>query len=109
MRHLFPHLLATLVFTMGFVVFAGCASAPFKPEKAKPATVDQLRTIGAPRNGLDVLIYKGSDAQYHYFHHSRLGGGGTYRLPRGEWKPKKEYPLEANIGGAFADFPPAAH
>jgi hypothetical protein len=95
----------TLLFTAGFVISAGCASAPFRPQKAKLATVEQLRITGAPRNGLDVLIYKGSDAEYHYFHHSQLCGGGTYRLPRSEWKPKKEYPLDANIGGAIADFP----
>jgi hypothetical protein len=109
MRSLLPHLLATLVFTAGFAVFVGCSSAPFRPDKAKSATLEQLRIIGAPRNGLDVLIYKGSDAQYHYFHHSRLGGGGTYRLPRGEWNPGKEYPLEANIGGAIATFPAPPH
>jgi hypothetical protein len=108
MRRLYPHLLATLLFTTGFVLFAGCASAPFRPEKAKPATLEQLRIIGAPCNGLDVLLYKGSDAQYHYFHHSRLGGGGTYRIPRSKWKPPKEYPLGQEIGGAIPTFSPAA-
>ena len=80
------------------MVFTGCSSKPFTPRRAKPITVEHLRKISAPMNGLDHVRYMGSDAQFHYFHHIRLMGGGTYRVPRGEWKPRKEAPLSETDG-----------
>ncbi len=103
---LLAHALVTLICAAGFAVFASCASAPFRPDKAQTATVDKLRRLGSANNGVDVLIYKGSDAQFHYFHHSQLGGGGSYRLPRGEWIPPQVRPLD-QAGGTTPKFPPA--
>ena len=96
--------LVTLAFAMAFAAFAGCATAPFTPVKAKPATAEQLRRMGAANNGLDCLLYKGSDAQFHYFHHARMGGGGTYRIPRSEWKPARVFPIGQERGDNIHQF-----
>ena len=49
--------------------------------------------MSAINSPFDCLIYEGSDAQFHYLHHHMIGGGASYRIPKHEWKPQREFPL----------------
>jgi hypothetical protein len=80
------------------VVLVGC-STRFALWAASPTTVPELAAIHRI-DPLDHLVYMGSDERWHYFYHSQLFGGGSYKVERATLV----FPDEREVGTEPSDF-----
>lgn len=85
-------LAAILIIFLGFGL-AGCATS-FSVRRAQAVTPEHLASIN-PMFTTDHVVYTGSNAAFHYFYHSQLFGGGSYKVAREQLRmvTPAEYPL----------------
>jgi hypothetical protein len=73
------------------LTLAGCA-AEFSPASAEP--IDVIDLISLRRlEPLDHMVYCGSDADWHYFFHSKLFQSETLKVPRSDLDMSLEHPV----------------
>jgi hypothetical protein len=72
----------------------GCSSG-FSARAASPTTVPVLAAFQRV-DTTDHLVYEGSDQSWHYFYHSRLFDGGSYKIPRSTLVVVPEHPIQDN-------------
>lgn len=70
----------TIIIFVLLVALASCASH-FTVARAKQITPQYLSSIYSV-DTTDHIVYCGSDSTYHYFHHSQLFGGGSYKIEK---------------------------
>jgi hypothetical protein len=76
------------------MTLAAC-TAHFSTKNAVAVQTPQLQAL-LKMDPLDHVVYVGSDGTSHYFHHSQLFGGGSYKIARTNLRMPNERQLATN-------------